>query len=67
MQSAYRSNHSTETAPVYVFDTILKALDGGKATFLTLLDLSAAFDTVNHDILIQRLERTCNVKGNALE
>ena len=43
------------TAVVKVLADILKALDGGDLTMLALLDLSAAFDTVDHAILLQRL------------
>jgi len=56
LQSAYRAHHSTETAVVKVLADIPKALDGGDLAMLTLLDLSAAFDTVDHGILLHRLE-----------
>ena len=46
MQSAYRRNHSTETAVLRVLSDILLALDRGDFAALALLDLSAAFDTV---------------------
>ena len=48
LQSAYRAYHSTETAVVKVLADILTALDTGDIAMLTLLDLSAAFDTVDH-------------------
>jgi len=51
LQSAYRAHHSTETAAVKVLADILKALDGGDLTML--LDLSVAFDTVDHAILLR--------------
>ena len=54
-QSAYRSNHSTETALVKVQDDILRLVDSENVVFLALLDLSAAFDTVDHSILLHRL------------
>ena len=53
-QSAYRSGHSTETAVTRVQNDILREIDSGKCVFLVLLDLSAAFDTVSHDILLER-------------
>ena len=46
LQSAYRPNHSTETALLKIFNGILTALDNNKISILTLLDLSAAFDTI---------------------
>jgi len=51
LQSAYRANHSTETAVLRVLSDILGALDRGDLAALTLLDLSAAFDTVDHTTL----------------
>ena len=67
LQSAYKEGHSTETALVKVHNDISLALDKNKSVILVLLDLSAAFDTVDHDILIKRLETLFNIKDNALE
>ena len=64
-QSAYRSAHSCETAMVHIQDDILKALDCGKHIILVLLDLSAAFDSVDHAILIDKLHMI-GVRGDAL-
>jgi len=55
-QSAYRSHHSMETAVLRVLADILLALDAGNLAVLTLLDLLATFDSVDHDILLQRLQ-----------
>jgi len=55
VQSAYRSKHSTETAVLKVITDVLCASDRGEVSLLCMLDLSAAFDTVDHDILIGRL------------
>ena len=55
LQSAYRTNHSTKTAVLKVVSDILLALDSGDLAVLVLLDLSAAFDSVDHAILLQRL------------
>ena len=54
-QSAYRNGHSMETALLYVYNDLLCAIDGKKCG-PSLLDLSAAFDTINHMVLLQRFE-----------
>jgi len=66
LQLAYRANHSTETAVTKVLADILLALDGGNLTVLTLLDLSAASDTVDHETLIKRLEVSFGLRGTML-
>ena len=65
LQSAYRAFHSPETALIKVFDNVLSHMDDGYAVFLTLLDLSAAFDTVDHRILLRRLRETIKIDGAA--
>ena len=66
-QSAYRKFHSTETALIKVQSDILQSLDQGNATVLVLLDLSAAFDTLDHDTLLHRLENHFGITGKPLE
>ena len=66
VQSAYRQGHSTETAVLKVISDIIDAADTQKVTLLGLLDMSAAFDTVDHKILLERLEVSFGVKGLAL-
>ena len=65
-QSAYKTHHSTETALLQVRNYILQALDANKAVLLVLLDLSAAFDTIDHDILINRLKTSFGINGSTL-
>jgi len=65
LQSAYRTMHSTETALACVQNDILRALDNQKAVLLLMLDLSAAFDTVDHEIMLQRLRDDFGVSGSA--
>ena len=65
-QSAYRPGHSCETALVKVVNDLLLAVDSGKISVLTLLDLSAAFDTIDHNILLSRLEHVFGISGTAL-
>ena len=53
--SAYRLRHSNETAVLKIFSDGIGALDAGNITLLALLDLTAAFDTVDNNILLERL------------
>ena len=66
LQSAYRPGHSTETALLKVKADILKAMDNQEITCLALLDLSAAFDMVDHRILLNCLENHFGIRGMAL-
>ena len=66
LQSAYRKGHSTETALLKVQNDILMNMNCKHVTLLVLLDLSAAFDTVDHDILLARLKASIGINGTAL-
>ena len=65
-QSGFKALHSTESALLKVSNDILLSTDSGKSVVLVLLDLSAAFDTVDHTILTARLENCVGIKGTAL-
>ena len=65
-QSAYRKFHSTETALKKIHNDILASMDADRITSLTLLDLSAAIDTINHTILLRRLDDRFGVTVEAL-
>ena len=65
-QSAYKKLHSTETALLRVHDDILRAVDRGCTVVLLLLELSAAFDTVDHGLLLHRLTTRFGIKGKVL-
>jgi hypothetical protein len=65
MQSAYKLYHSTETALLHIQNYILQALDCKSGVYLALIDLSAAFDTVDHQILLTFLQDTIRIHGSA--
>ena len=66
LQSAYNKHYSTESALLKVKNHILLNMDAQKVTLLVLLDLSAAFDTLRHDILLDRLRSRLSVTDQAL-
>ena len=65
-QSAYRAGHSCETALLRVYNDIVTTVGKGNGSFLVLLDLSAAFDTIDHDNLFNILEKYVGIGGSAL-
>ena len=65
-QSAYKPLHSTESALLWVSNDILRAIDHRQCISLTLLDLSAAFDTIDHNVLFSILQNELGIHGTAL-
>src|SRR6218665_1056106 len=66
-QSAYRMFHSTETALLKVVTDITEAIDAGENALLGLPNISAAFDTVDHAVLAERLSRTYGIRSTVLD
>ena len=66
LQSAYRPNHSTEIVLCRIINNLLTAMDNKKIDILTHLDLSAAFDTTDHQILLTQLHHSFGISGSAL-
>lgn len=67
LQSAYRTAYSTETALVKVVDDIIGCIDSGSVVAVVGLDISAAFDTVRHRTLLDRLESEFGICGMTLD
>ena len=66
-QSAYRCVHFAEMALLKVFSDLIDAMDSGRLVLLSLLNLSAAFDTVDNDILRQRMSMSFRITGKSLQ
>ena len=65
-QSAYRKNFSTETSLLSLTNKVLQNLDKGRCTLLVTLDISAAFDTVDHQTLLKRYSQYFGLSGTVL-
>ena len=66
-QSGYRQHHSCETLLIRMADDLLKKIVDDQTVLIVLLDLSAAFDTLDHDILLHKLQEEYNVNGIPLQ
>src|SRR6218665_3079435 len=60
-QSGFRANHSAETALLSLLSDIYSAIDKSQLSLLALFDVSTAFDMVDHQILLERLETSCGI------
>ena len=67
VQSAYRQKYLTETPELKITLDVFKTADNGHVTLLAMLDLSAAFNTVDHVTLLSRLERSYGIGGTVLK
>ena len=65
LQSAYRLLHSIETALLHTPDAIYRSSDQGRPTILISIDLSSAFDMVDHSVLLNRLYNSFGISGTA--
>ena len=65
--SADKLGHSTETALLEIANDLLLSFDNGNVSIVTYLDLSAVFDTTDHNILLSRLEHVFGIHGTALQ
>jgi len=66
LQSAYQKGHSTETALLHMLNGVYAAVDSKQAALLVALDISAAFDTIRHSLLLSRLETDYGVHSTVL-
>ena len=66
-QSAYRAGHSTETVLLRIVNDILSTLDNDNISVFLVFDLSAAFDTTDHQILLSRLNSVFGIQFTALQ
>ena len=66
-QSAYKAGHSCETALLRVYNDIGTTIGRRNSAMLVLLELSAAFDTIDHDNLFCILEKYVGIRGNGLK
>ena len=67
LQSGFSTHHSTESALLKVFNDLSSIVDSGNNAVVILLAITAAFDTVDHDVFIARLEQWAGVKGTSLQ
>ena len=67
MHLVYRKNHSNETAVLKVKSDMLKSMDNQEVTCLILFNLSVAFKTVDHNLLIQHLYTNFGIRNKIID
>ena len=65
-QSGFRPKHSTLSALIQMCDNLLKNMDSGQINCIVFLDVRKAFDSINHEILIDKMRNFFGVTGNQL-
>ena len=65
-QSGYKDHHSKETALLRIYNDVMFNIDRDNGTLLVLLDLSAAFDAIDHQIILHILEHSLGITDSAL-
>eukprot|EP00660_Eupelagonema_oceanica_P019384 gene19384-biopygen18710 len=65
-QHGFRAKHSCLTALIQLINQVARARDAGEMVAVASADLAGAFDTVDHEVLIEKLEKRCGLRGSAL-
>eukprot|EP00666_Eupelagonemidae_sp_cell4sb_P017801 gene17801-biopygen13637 len=67
IQHGFRAGHSTESALIQLVDSVASAMDDGESVIVASLDAAGAFDTLDRDVIMMKLERVCGIRGEAAE
>eukprot|EP00666_Eupelagonemidae_sp_cell4sb_P017800 gene17800-biopygen12348 len=67
IQRGFRAGHSTESALIQLVDSVASAMDDGESVIVASLDAAGAFDTLDRDVIMMKLEGVCGIRGEAAE
>eukprot|EP00666_Eupelagonemidae_sp_cell4sb_P017982 gene17982-biopygen3469 len=67
IQRGFRAGHSTESALIQLVDSVASAMDDGETVIVASLDAAGAFDTLDRDVIMMKLEGVCGIRGEAAE